>query len=79
MSDWMPWMKMRGRQEHLVFNAMGTTLESCAEFPAILKDEIASAYPTYTAPPPGDDARPDATTWTAFKARVDVMRKATAK
>ncbi len=76
ISDWMPWMKMRGRQGQLVFNAMGNKLKRFDELPAVLKDEIALNYPAYTAPPPGDDARPNATTWTEFKKRVDAERAA---
>lgn len=76
LSAWMPWMKMAGRPGQLVFNAMGAKLKSYAELPAILKDEIAARYPTYTAPPPGDDARPNATTWTVFRARIDAARAA---
>jgi hypothetical protein len=74
ISDWMPWMKMRGRQGGLVFNAMGNKLRSFDELPAVLKTEIAANYPSYTAPPPGDDARPNATTWTVFKALIDKQR-----
>lgn len=77
ISDWMPWMKQRGRQGGLVFNAMGNKLKSYDELPKVLKDEIALNYPAYTAPPPGDDARPNATTWTEFKKLVDSKRAAT--
>lgn len=78
ISDWMPWMKMQGRHGHIVFNAMGAKLRPGEDLPKILKDEIAASYPAYTAPPPGDDARPNATTWTVFKARIDAERKANA-
>jgi hypothetical protein len=67
ISDWMPWMKMRGRQGQMVFNAMGNKLKSYDELPKVIKDEIALNYPIYTAPPPGDDPRPNETTWTMFK------------
>jgi hypothetical protein len=76
ISDWMPWMKMRGRQGQIVFNAMGTKLKSFDELPAVLKTEIAASYPAFTAPPPGDDARPNETTWTVFKKTVDAERAA---
>jgi hypothetical protein len=76
ISDWMPWMKMRGRQGQMVFNAMGNKLKSFDELPAVIKDEIALNYPIYTAPPPGDDPRPNATTWTEFKKLVDAQRAA---
>jgi hypothetical protein len=74
ISDWMPWMKMRGRQGQIVFNAMGSKLKSYDELPAMLKAEIAANYPAYTAPPPLDDKRPNETTWTVFKKRVDAER-----
>lgn len=74
ISDWMPWMKMRGRQGQMVFNAMGNKLKSFDELPKVLKDEIALNYPAYTSPPPGDDARPNETTWTVFKKMVDEQR-----
>jgi hypothetical protein len=74
ISDWMPWMKMRGRQGGMVFNAMGNKLKNYDELPKVLKDEIALNYPTYTAPPPGDDARPNATTWTEVKKLIDAQR-----
>ena len=76
VSDWMPWMKQRGRNGLLVFNAVGSKLRSFDELPAIMKDEIAKNYPIWTAPPPGDDPRPNATTWTVFKAQVDAERAA---
>lgn len=79
ISDWMPWMKMRGRQGQMVFNAMGAKLKSYDELPKVIKDEIAANHPIYTAPPPGDDPRPNATTWTVFKALVDAERAKTAK
>jgi hypothetical protein len=74
VSDWMPWMKMQGRDGQLVFNAMGNKLKNFSELPAVLKDEIALNYPTYTAPPPVDDARPNETTWTVFKKKIDAER-----
>lgn len=76
ISNWMPWMKMGSRQGLVVFNAMGAKLRSYAELPAVLQQEIAANYPAWTSPPPGDDPRPNATTWTVFKAKVDADRKA---
>lgn len=76
VSDWMPWMKMRGRHGNIVFNAMGAKVKSFDELPKVLKDEIAANYPAYTAPPPGDDARPNETTWTVFKKQIDASKRA---
>lgn len=74
ISDWMPWMKMQGRDGQMVFNAMGNKLKSFDELPKVLKDEIALNYPSYTAPPPVDDTRDNETTWTVFKKKVDAER-----
>ncbi|MEW4467329.1 DUF1838 family protein [Parasphingorhabdus sp. JC815] len=76
ISDWMPWMKMRGRQGQLVFNAMGAKLKSYDDLSKLLKDEIAANYPEYSAAPPLDDQRPNETTWTVFKKRIDEERAA---
>jgi Protein of unknown function (DUF1838) len=79
ISDWMPWMKMRGREGQMVFNAMGAKLKSFDELPPVIKNEIAANYPIYTAPPSGDDTRPNATTWTVFKAMIEKQRAAEKK
>ena len=71
ISDWMPWMKMRGRQGQMVFNAVGTKMDSFDELPAVLRDEIDRNFPIYRQPPPLDDARPNETTWTVFKKWVE--------
>ena len=74
ISYWLPWMKMRSRDGGLVFTAMGTKLRAYNELPAVIKDEIALNYPIYTAPPPGDDPRPNETTWTVFKKLIDSQK-----
>ena len=37
-----------------------------------LKGEIATNYPDFRSPPPGDDPRPNETSWTYFKKKVPV-------
>ncbi len=75
MSPWLPWMEMTGRSGLLVFNAVGQTLpDGIKGLPKVITDEIAASYPIYTAPPPGEDARPNETSWTYFKKRVDAKR-----
>ena len=75
ISTWLPWMKMRSRDGGLVFTAMGSKLRGgFDELPKVTRDEIARNYPVYTAPPPGDDARPNDTTWTVFKKQVEAER-----
>ncbi len=36
-----------------------------------MKKEIAANYPEYREPPPGDDQRPNETSWTYFKKKVE--------
>jgi len=79
ISDWMPWMKMRGRQGQMVFNAMGAKLKKYDDLPKVIKDEIALNHPEYTTPPPGDDPRPNETTWTVFRRMIDAERAAAEK
>ena len=75
ISDWMPWMKMRGRQGQLVFNAMGGRVDSLDQLPAVLRTEINERYPTYRTAPPIDDKRPNETTWTVFKKHMESTAK----
>lgn len=79
VSKWMPWMKMRDRQGQLVFNSSGAKIKSYAELPAVIRDEIALNYPAWTAPPPGDDTRPNETSWSKFKTWIDAKRASTPK
>jgi hypothetical protein len=77
ISPWLPWMRMGGRPGGLVFNAVGQTMANgIADLPAVLRDEIAANYPIYDTPPPGDDARPNETSWTYFRKVFDAERAA---
>lgn len=67
ISDWLPWMKMGGREGSIYFNTNGRKLESFDQIPAPMRAEIAANYPAYVAPPPLDDTRPNETSWTYFK------------
>jgi hypothetical protein len=70
ISDWLPWMKMGGRTGDLYFHTAGRRLASWDELPESMKSLIVRDYPDYRQPPPGDDARPNETSWTFFKKRV---------
>ena len=75
LSDWMPWMKMRGREGGMVFNAMGRKLPGgFEELPEMIKAEVRANYPIYEHAPPPDDTRPNETTWTKFKKLIDEKR-----
>jgi hypothetical protein len=67
VSDWLPWMKMRGRTGVLYFNGAGVKLASYAEMPADMRAAIEARNPSYREPPPVDDARPNETSWSYFK------------
>jgi hypothetical protein len=74
ISQWLPWMNMGDRPGMLVFTTVGKRLNDPANLPAVMKDEIATNYPAYTAPPPLDDTRPNETSWTYFKKVLDRKR-----
>jgi hypothetical protein len=70
ISDWLPWMQMSGREGEVYFHTAGVKLGSWDELPELMKKEIAANYPEYREPPPGDDDRPNETSWTYFKKKV---------
>jgi len=67
ISEWLPWMKMRGRPGLLYFNGAGRKLNGYADLPEGIRKTIEARNPTFNAPPPVDDARPNETSWTYFK------------
>ena len=74
-SNWLPWMEMGDRVGMMVFTTVGKRLLKAEDLTPLMKQEIAAHYPTYAAPPPLDDARPNETSWTYFKKKVDEKRK----
>lgn len=79
LSPWLPWMRMGGRPGGLVFNAVGQTMANgIDDLPQVLRDEIAANHPTYAAPPPLDDTRPNETSWTYFRKMIDAERASAA-
>jgi len=71
MSDWLPWMKMGGRDGIIYMHTAGRKLESWDDMPSSMKDEIKKNYPEYVAPPPAGDPRPNMTSWKYYKAVKD--------
>lgn len=77
MSPWLPFMEMTGRGGILIFNAVGQKVPGgISDLPKVMQDEIAANYPDYVAPPPGTDTRPNETSWTYFKKKIDRQRAA---
>ncbi|MCY4357019.1 MAG: DUF1838 family protein [Gammaproteobacteria bacterium] len=71
LSQWLPWMEMNGREGVMYFNAQGAKLATWEDLPAMMKNEIDTYYPEYRNAPPGDDDRPNETSWTFFKKIFD--------
>lgn len=71
IADWLPFMEMGSRTGDLYFNAIGKKLENFDQLTPLMKKTIAERYPEYTAPPPGDDTRPNETSWTYMKKIID--------
>jgi hypothetical protein len=67
MSDWLPWMKMAGREGMIYFHTAGRKLARYEDVSQLMRDEIAKSYPDYRNPPPVTDQRPNETSWTYFK------------
>lgn len=67
LSDWLPWMKMRGRVGQLYFNGAGRKLGGYGELPEHVRKAIEARQPLYKEPPPMDDQRPNETSWSYFK------------
>lgn len=74
LSGWMPFMEMGSRPGSLVFNATGKVVPGIDALPKVLVDQIDRNFPAYRTPPPGDDQRPNATTWTEFRKFVEAER-----
>ena len=67
MSDWLPWMKMGGRDGVIYMHTAGRKLESWDDMSDLMKDEIRTHYPDYVSPPPLDDERRNETSWLYYK------------
>jgi dipeptidyl aminopeptidase/acylaminoacyl peptidase len=68
MSDWLPWMRMGGRDGVIYMHTAGRKLLRWEDVSQVLRDEVAQHYPTYRNPPPGDDRRPNVTSWSYYQA-----------
>jgi len=79
IAQWLPWMEMGSRSGLLYFNAVGSKVKEWNSLPRVIRDEIAANYPEYTAPPPGDDPRPNETSWTKMKKIIDARGETPAK
>lgn len=74
VSQWLPWMKMGDRPGVMIFNATGYSTFDRERLPASLVALMRARHPEYLVPPPVDDPRPNATTWTVTKQAIDAER-----
>jgi len=70
LADWLPWMQMSGRAGEVYYHTAGVKLASWDELPDVLRKEIEANYPEYRDAPPADDPRPNETSWSYFKKKV---------
>jgi hypothetical protein len=78
VSNWIPWMKMGGREGLVVFTTVGKRVATMDDLSEPLRSEIRANYPQYLAPPPLEDARSNETSWTYIKKIIDKSRAGTA-
>lgn len=80
IAPWLPFMHMGSRPGLMVFNAMGQTVDGIDALPPVLRHALETDYPLYCSPPALDDTRPNATSWTNARRKIDAERnKAAAK
>lgn len=69
LSGWLPWMKMGDRNGAIYTSTIGGRATRIDDLPEPLRSVLKERYPSYAAPPPLDDARPNETSWEVFKKR----------
>ncbi|MCS6985937.1 MAG: DUF1838 domain-containing protein [Sphingomonadaceae bacterium] len=74
IAPWLPFMEMGSRPGLMVFNATGQVVAGIDALPAELRQAIATRWPQYRSPPPADDERPNATTWTEYRKFLEAER-----
>ena len=75
MSDWLPWMKMGGRDGVIYFHTAGSKIGGIEDLSDRMRQEIKTTYPDYTTAPPDDAPRRNMTSWKDYK-RIMEARKA---
>lgn len=68
MSDWLPWMKMNGREGLVYMHTAGRKVSSWDEVSPLMREEVAAHYPLYRDPPALDDRRQNVTSWSYYRA-----------
>lgn len=71
IGPWLPWMKMGDRPGHLIYSATGLKVNSVAELPSLLQEEINTRVPLYKDAPKDQLDTEDMTSWLYFKTHFD--------
>jgi hypothetical protein len=74
ISDWLPWMKMAGRDGQIVLTSQGRSSLAFDDLPEPLRGEIAARHPLMKETPAFDDPRPFQTSWDSLKKALDAQR-----
>ena len=72
-------MQKDSHVDYVMYNGSGKRLRRFEDLPPTLKSKIQTHFPIYTEPPPVDDDRPNETSWSDFKKRVEAKRAAEAE
>lgn len=67
MSDWLPWMKMQGRDGIIYMHTAGRKVRDFNDMSETMLNEIRTYYPDYDTPPPVTDDRKNVTSWMYYK------------
>lgn len=74
ISDWLPWMKMAGREGQIVLVSQGRSTLSFEALPEPLRSEIRERHPQLRETPAFDDPRPFQTSWDSIQKALDAQR-----
>jgi len=77
IAQWLPWMEMGSKPGLMVVNATGFSTWNRDDIPEPLMTVLRERYPQYLAPPPVDDDRPNETSWTVFRKRIETRASET--
>lgn len=66
VSPWLPWMAMGDHPGEVLVHAAGVRLSRWEEVPQPLRGTVETRFPRFRTPPPLDDSRPNASTWSEF-------------
>ncbi len=72
VGPWLPWMGMDGHEGNIIYHAHSFRHDSFEALPDNIKTLVRQKYPKYqTAPDTVDPTRPNATSWTVYRAEME--------